>query len=171
MAKFENITITPFLWYDEQAEEAAQFYASIFPDSKVTNVTRNDLGAPGVPGTVMTVSFRLAGQDFIALNGGPQFKFNESVSLMISCDTQDEVDELWRKLTSGGGEESQCGWLKDKYGLSWQVVPRALFEVLGDRDPEKAKRGMQAMLRMKKLDIAELKRARDEEPSASGSRR
>jgi predicted 3-demethylubiquinone-9 3-methyltransferase (glyoxalase superfamily) len=150
--------ITPFLWFDNQAEEAAQHYVSIFPDSKVTDVVRMGGGADGAPGAVTIVNFQLAGQDFIALNGGPPFKFTEAISLFVNCETQAEVDELWAKLTADG-EESQCGWLKDKYGLSWQIIPRALGEMLSDKDAEKANRAMQAMLQMRKIDIAAMRTA------------
>jgi predicted 3-demethylubiquinone-9 3-methyltransferase (glyoxalase superfamily) len=155
--------ITTFLWFDDQAEEAANFYVSLFKNSKITNVSRYPEGSPGPVGKVMTTAFELDGQEFIALNGGPQFPFTEAISLFVNCETQREVDELWEKL-SDGGEKSQCGWLKDKFGLSWQIVPTALGRLLGDKDPEKAKRVMQAMLQMSKIDIAELERAR-EEPS------
>ncbi len=151
--------ITPFLWFDQQAEEAAKFYTSIFNDSKILNVTRlNDV--PGPEGRALTVNFQLNGQDFIALNGGPLFKFNESISFFVSCADQAEVDYFWEKLTDGG-EESQCGWLKDKFGVSWQIVPTALAGLIGDPDPIKAQRATQAMLKMKKIDLAELQRAHD----------
>jgi predicted 3-demethylubiquinone-9 3-methyltransferase (glyoxalase superfamily) len=151
--------ITPFLWFDTQAEEAANFYVSIFPDSEVLSVSHYGDGSPGPAGSVMTVSFRLAGQDVIALNGGPMFRFTEAFSFTIDCASQEEVDRYWEQLTADGGEPGPCGWLKDKYGLSWQVVPRALHELLQDPDPERAKRAMQAMLQMGKLDIAALQRA------------
>jgi predicted 3-demethylubiquinone-9 3-methyltransferase (glyoxalase superfamily) len=144
--------ITPFLWFDDQAEEAMNFYVSIFKNSKVLNV------APGPNGKAFTVSFELDGQEFTALNAGPEFKFTEAISFFVNCEDQQEVDELWEKLTAGG-EESQCGWLKDKYGLSWQIVPTALGRLLGDPDPAKAQRVMQAMLKMRKIDIAGLKQA------------
>src|SRR6266487_6749252 len=150
--------ITPFLWFDTQAEEAAKHYVSIFKNSKIVGVTRYGEAGPGPPGSVMTVAFRLAGQDFIALNGGPHFKFNEAISLSVDCKTQKEVDELWKKL-SEGGEEGQCGWLKDKFGLSWQIVPTALGELMGDPNPEKSKRVIEAMLQMHKIDIEKLKQA------------
>src|SRR5580765_314997 len=153
--------ITPFLWYDTEAEDAALFYISIFKDCRITGITRYGEAGPGPTGSVMTVTFELAGQEFIALNGGPHFKFNESVSFSVDCNTQQEVDEYWAKLTAGGGQESQCGWLKDKYGLSWQVNPRVLGEMLSDPDPAKARRVMQAMLQMKKIDIARLRQAYD----------
>ncbi|MFE7787756.1 VOC family protein [Streptomyces sp. NPDC057460] len=148
--------IKTFLWFDNQAEEAANHYVSIFGgDSKVLGVTHYTEASPGEPGAVMTVEFRLAGQEYIALNGGPQFPFTEAISLSVDCESQAEVDELWAKLTDGG-EESQCGWLRDKYGLSWQIVPRGLSEALSDPDPAKADRAMKAMLGMKKLDIEAL---------------
>lgn len=154
--------ITPFLWFDNQAEEAVSFYASIFKGSEIGNVTRYDADtakASGRPeGSVMTIEFQLEGQDFIALNGGPHFKFTEAISFSVDCRTQEEVDEYWAKL-SAGGEEGPCGWLKDKYGLSWQIVPAVLNEMLQDKDAEKAKRVTRAMLQMKKLDIETLKRA------------
>ncbi len=153
--------ITTFLWFDDRAEEATKFYVSLFKNSKITNVSRYPEGSPGPAGKVMTVAFELDGQQFVALNGGPQFPFTEAISLLINCETQQEVDELWEKL-SAGGEKSQCGWLKDKYGLSWQVVPTALNRMLADKDPEKAQRVMQAMLQMSKIDVAELERARDD---------
>ena len=148
--------ITPFLWFDNQAEEAVNFYVSIFKNSKIGNITRYDqasANASGRPeGSVMTIDFQLEGQDFIALNGGPQFKFSEAISFSVDCKTQQEVDEFWQKL-SAGGEEGPCGWLKDKYGLSWQIVPTVLVEMLNDPNKEKAQRVMKAMLQMKKLDI------------------
>ena len=153
--------ISPFLWFDNQAEEAANFYVSVFENSKVKNVTRYGETGPGPKGSVMTVEFQLDGQDFIALNGGPHFKFTEAISFSVDCETQEEVDHFWEKL-SAGGEKSRCGWLKDKYGLSWQVNPRVLGEMLGDKDPEKAKRVMEAMLKMDKIDIAALKKAYDQ---------
>jgi predicted 3-demethylubiquinone-9 3-methyltransferase (glyoxalase superfamily) len=148
--------ITPFLWFDNQAEEAMHFYTSIFRNSKKGKVTRWGEGAPGPKGEVMSVTFRLAGQEFIGLNGGPIFKFTEAISFFVSCETQKEVDELWKKL-SEGGEKSRCGWLKDKYGVSWQIVPTILGKLLQHKDPEKAKKAMQAMMQMDKLDIAKLK--------------
>jgi predicted 3-demethylubiquinone-9 3-methyltransferase (glyoxalase superfamily) len=158
--------ITPCLWFDNQAAEAAAFYTGIFGNSRILHVTRyGEAGREihGRPaGSVMTVSFELDGQAFTALNGGPIFKFNEAISLMITCETQEEVDHYWAKLSEGGDEKAQqCGWLKDKYGVSWQVVPRALFDLLSGPDHEKSQRATQAMLRMKKLDINELKRAYD----------
>jgi predicted 3-demethylubiquinone-9 3-methyltransferase (glyoxalase superfamily) len=150
--------ITPFLWFDNQAEEAMNFYVSIFKNSKIGTVTRYGDAGPGPKGSVMTASFELDGQPFMTLNGGPLFKFTEAISLFVTCDTQAEVDDLWEKL-SAGGQKSRCGWLKDKYGLSWQIVPSALTRLMRDKDPEKSKRVMQAMLKMDKLDIATLERA------------
>jgi predicted 3-demethylubiquinone-9 3-methyltransferase (glyoxalase superfamily) len=150
--------ITTFLWFDQNAEEAANHYVSIFKNSKILNIARYGDAGPGPKGSVMTIHFELEGQEFIALNGGPHFQFTEAISLLVSCDSQKEVDELWAELVAGG-EESQCGWLKDKYGLSWQVVPRALSEMLTDRDPAKSKRVMEAMLQMKKIDLGRLERA------------
>src|SRR4051812_21742488 len=144
--------ITPFLWYDTQAEEAAKFYTSIFKNSKIGSTT------PGPNGRPMTVTFTLDGQDFIALNGGPMFKFNEAFSLSVDCQSQEEVDELWEKLCDRG-QKSRCGWLKDKYGLSWQIVPRVLITLLQDKDPVKSKRVMQAMMQMDKIDIQKLQDA------------
>jgi predicted 3-demethylubiquinone-9 3-methyltransferase (glyoxalase superfamily) len=143
--------ITPFLWFDNNAEEAIQFYTSIFKDSKVKNVQR--MGE-----TVLTGTFEINGQEFMVLNGGPRFKFTEAISLFVKCENQTEVDEYWNKLVDGG-EPQQCGWLKDKFGLSWQIIPQALGELLGDKDPVKSKRVMDAMLQMKKIDIAKLKAA------------
>jgi len=150
--------ITPFLWFDHQAEEAANFYASIFPNSKVVRVLRYSDAGPGPAGTAMTVDFQLEGQSFVALNGGPHFKFSEAISFVVNCQTQDEVDFYWEKLAAGG-THSECGWLKDKFGLSWQVVPTALIELLSSPDPAKSRRVMQAMLKMKKLDIRMLHEA------------
>ncbi len=156
--------ITTFLWFDDQAEEAAKFYASIFENSRIVGTTRYDdegSRAAGRPkGSVMTVEFELDGQGFTALNGGPHFKFTEAISQVVHCENQKEVDHFWGKL-SAGGQEVQCGWLKDRYGLSWQVVPSVLLEMLQSRDPEKAKRAMAAMLKMKKLDIDALQKAYD----------
>ena len=151
--------ISPFLWFDSNAEEAANFYVAIFKDSKVLKIARYGEAGPGPAGSVMVVNFQIEGQDFIALNGGPLFKFTEAISFVINCQTQEEVDHYWNKLTAGGGQESQCGWLKDRYGLSWQIVPAALGAYITDKDPEKAKRTMQAMMKMKKLDIAALEKA------------
>ncbi len=153
--------ISPFLWFDTQAEEAANFYVSIFRNSKILKIARYGEAGPGPHGGVMTVAFELEGQTFIALNGGPQFRFTEAVSFSVACETQQEVDELWEKL-SAAGEQGPCGWLKDKYGLSWQINPRILGEMLSDPDPVKSKRVMEAMLQMKKIDIAALKKAYDQ---------
>jgi len=150
--------ITPFLWFDDRAEEAVNFYVSIFKDSKVVSVNRYGEGGPGKAGAVMAAEFRIEGQEFVALNGGPLFKFTPAVSFVINCLTQEEVDFFWQKL-SAGGEESMCGWLKDKFGLSWQVVPVVLNKMLGDRDADKAARVMKAMLQMKKIVILDLERA------------
>lgn len=145
-------SITPYLWYKDQAEEAAKFYCSLFADSGIDNVFRQADKA-------LTVNFHLGDQDFIALNGGPDFTFNEAFSIFVTVGSQQEVDELWNKLTANGGEESQCGWLKDRYGLSWQIIPQVLMDRLTDKDPVKAKRSMDAMLEMQKIDIAKLERA------------
>jgi predicted 3-demethylubiquinone-9 3-methyltransferase (glyoxalase superfamily) len=149
--------ITTHLWFAHQAEEAATFYTSVFNNSKILDVSRYGAGAPLPEGTVMTVSFQLEGQQFIALNGGPHQPFNDAISLLVNCESQQEVDELWERL-SDGGEEGPCGWLKDRYGLSWQIIPGVLSQLLTDPDPAKAQRVMQAMLAMKKIDIAELRR-------------
>jgi len=151
--------ITPFLWFDDQAEEAAKFYTSIFKNSKINAVTRYGEAGSSEPGSVLTVEFELDGVSFVALNGGPTFKFTEAISLQIACETQEEVNNFWNKLTADGGAPSQCGWLKDKYGLSWQVVPTALPRLLKQPDAEKANRVMAAMLKMTKIEIAELERA------------
>jgi len=153
--------ITPFLWFDDNAEEAMNFYTSIFPDSMVLDVTRYGEAGPGTPGTMMSGTFRLRGQEFMALNGGPEFTFTEAVSFFVGCETQDEVDELWEKL-SEGGEEQQCGWIKDRYGLSWQIVPTRLGELLSDPDPARSQRVMAAMLKMGKIDVVGLQRAYDQ---------
>jgi len=150
--------ITPFLWFDNQAEEAMHFYASIFKNTKVGDVRRYGEAGPGPEGSVMTASFELEGQQFMVLNGGPEFAFTPAISFFVNCETQAEVDELWEKL-SDGGEQDSCGWLKDKYGLSWQIVPSILGELLSDPDPVKSQRAMQAMLQMKKLDINILQQA------------
>lgn len=156
--------ITPFLWFDEQAEEAARFYASVFDNSKIVSITRYDEAgakASGRPqGTVMTVAFELDGQGFVALNGGPAFTFSPAISFVVNCQTQEEIDRLWSELAEGGPEEAQqCGWLQDKYGVSWQIVPAALGQWLGGEEPAKAQRVMQALLQMKKLDIETLEQA------------
>lgn len=145
--------ITPFLWFDNNAEEAMQFYSTVFKDSKIITTT------PGPDGKIMFGMFELNGQQFYALNGGPMFKFTEAVSFFVSCRNQEEVDELWSKLTANGGQESMCGWLKDKYGLSWQIIPTILGELMGDKDRDKANRVMQAMLKMRKIDIKTLEEA------------
>jgi len=152
--------ISPFLWYNDNAEEAVNFYTSIFRNSKILAVARYGEAGPGPKGSVMTINFQIEGHEFIALNGGPHFKFNEAISFSVDCENQEEVDELWEKL-SQGGQKSQCGWLKDKYGLSWQINPRILGEMLSDKDPEKAKRVMEAMLQMEKIDIKTLRQAYD----------
>lgn len=152
--------ITPFLWFDGKAEEATNFYVSIFKNSKITRVSRFGEGGPAPKGTVMSTSFQLEGQDFIALNGGPQFTFTPAISLFVNCETQAEVDELWQKLSEGGKQE-RCGWLKDKYGLSWQIIPTILGKLLQDPDPVKSKRAMTAMLQMDKIDIQGLQKAHD----------
>jgi predicted 3-demethylubiquinone-9 3-methyltransferase (glyoxalase superfamily) len=154
--------ITPCLWFDTEGEEAAEFYTSIFPNSRIVEVTRYGSAGPRAEGTVMTVSFDLDGQRFIALNGGPDFKFNEAISLEVDCETQDEVDSYWDALITDGGEEGPCGWLKDKYGVSWQIVPTVLTELISDPDQAKAQRVMAAMLQMRKIEIAELEKAADE---------
>jgi predicted 3-demethylubiquinone-9 3-methyltransferase (glyoxalase superfamily) len=158
--------IIPNLWFDTEAEEAADFYTSVFKDSRVVTKTHYTEGAPREAGMVMTVEWELNGQRFVGINGGPQFKFDEAVSFQINCEDQDEVDYYWEKLIEGGGSESQCGWLKDKFGLSWQVVPTGMEEVFADPDPERAERAMKAMLQMRKLDVAELRRAADGVPAS-----
>ena len=161
--------ITPFLWFDNQAEEAANLYVSLFPKSKIHGVTCHGEAGPGEPGSVMTVDFELDGRPFVALNGGPQFQFTEAISFLINCESQDEVDELWEKL-SDGGEKGPCGWLKDRYGVSWQVVPTLLEEYIRDPDPEKSQRVMQAMMQMGKIEIEPLKRAYEGEEHAAPAR-
>ncbi len=153
--------ITPCLWFDTQAEEAARFYTGVFESSRIVDLTRYGEAGPGPEGTVMTVTFELDGVEFTALNGGPQFKFNEAVSFRIRCETQEEVDHFWTSL-SEGGEEGPCGWLKDRYGLSWQIVPTALTDLLTDPDQERSQRAMRAMLGMTKIDIGALRRAADQ---------
>ena len=152
--------ITPCLWFDDQAEDAAKFYTSVFKNSQILDVARYGEGGPGPEGTAMTVSFELDGQEFVALNGGPQFTFDEAISFQVGCQDQDEVDYYWNALTDGG-EESMCGWLKDRFGLSWQIIPTRLPELLGDPDPERAQRATQAMLGMRKIDIAAMEAAAD----------
>jgi predicted 3-demethylubiquinone-9 3-methyltransferase (glyoxalase superfamily) len=159
MAEMQKIT--PNLWFDTESEEAASFYTSIFKNSKVTNVMRFGEAGPRPAGMVMTVTFELEGQQFTAINGGPDFKFNEAISLLVNCETQGEVDQLWDDL-SEGGEKGPCGWLKDKFGVSWQVVPTVLDEMLQDKDPDKASRVMKAMIQMSKIDIEALEKARDQ---------
>jgi predicted 3-demethylubiquinone-9 3-methyltransferase (glyoxalase superfamily) len=151
--------ITPFLWYNDQAEEAAKFYVSVFKQGKIHCVSRRSGKTPGSDDPVMSVTFELEGQQFIALNGGPHFSFTPAISLFVDCKDQAEVDELWKKLTADGGEESRCGWLKDRYGLSWQIIPHALGELLKDKDPAKAGRVMQAMLKMGKIEVKALEEA------------
>lgn len=157
--------LTPCLWFDTEGEEAAKFYTTVFPDSRIVDVARYGEAGPGEVGSVMTVTFELAGHRYVALNGGPNFTFNEAVSFQIDCADQDEVDYYWSAL-SEGGEEGPCGWLKDRFGLSWQVVPAALPTLLSDPDPDKAQRAMRAMLGMRKLNVAELQRAADSTLSA-----
>jgi predicted 3-demethylubiquinone-9 3-methyltransferase (glyoxalase superfamily) len=151
--------ISPFLWFDTQAEEAAKFYVSVFPNSKITTVVRTGEAGPGPKGSVLTVAFQLDGKEFVALNGGPNFKFTEAVSFVIDCKSQEEVDHYWSKLLEGGGKESQCGWLSDRYGLSWQVTPTILLEMINDPDSKKSARVMAAMMKMVKIDIPTLKKA------------
>jgi len=150
--------ITPFLWFDNNAEEAMNFYISIFKNSKIGQVRRYGEAGPGPKGSVMTATFQIEGQDFMALNGGPAFKFSPAISFFVNCETQEEVDQLWEKLFAGG-ETMQCGWLKDKFGVTWQIIPKALGELMGDKDPQKSQRVMQAMMKMVKIDVAALKRA------------
>jgi predicted 3-demethylubiquinone-9 3-methyltransferase (glyoxalase superfamily) len=153
--------ITPFLWFNDQAEEAMHFYVSIFKNSKVGHVTRCGEAGPGPKGAVMSATFQLEGQDFMALNGGPHFSFTPAISMFVNCETQAEVDELWEKLSAGGSKE-RCGWLKDKYGLSWQIIPSALGKLMGDKNPAKAKSVMNAMLQMNRIDIKTLQQAYDQ---------
>ncbi|MFJ6378830.1 VOC family protein [Kitasatospora sp. NPDC092039] len=148
--------ITTFLWFDDQAEEAAAFYTTLFPNSRITGITRYGEAGPGPAGSVMTVGFELAGREYTALNGGPEFRFTEAISLQVECDDQREVDELWARLTADGGQEGPCGWLKDRYGLSWQITPRVLLDLIADEDRDKAGRVMAAMLRMQKIEIQPL---------------
>ena len=153
--------ISTWLWFDTEAEEAAEFYCSLFPDSRVTHVQRYGEAGPRPEGSVMTVSFELEGRPFVGLNGGPQFPFTEAVSLQVACADQDEVDRYWKAFVDGGGQESECGWCKDRFGFSWQIVPTALYELMGDPDPDRAQRATQAMFGMRKLDIAALRAAAD----------
>ena len=161
--------IVPTLWFDRNADEAVAFYVSVFKNSKVRSVTPYTAAGPGPEGTTMVVDFELDGQEFLAINGGPEFKFNEALSLTVHCDGQKEVDEFWNKLLAGGGREIECGWLKDRYGLFWQVVPVQLPKLLQDKDPRKRARVMEAMLRMKKIDVEQLQRAHDEDSFAGMS--
>ena len=154
--------ITPFLWFDSNAEEAINFYTSIFKNSKVISISRYGDAGPGPKGTVMAATFQLEGQQFMALNGGPHFRFTPAISLFVSCETQEEVDELWKKL-SDGGEEQRCGWLQDKFGLSWQIIPSALGHMLNDKDPVRSQRVMEAMLKMDKINIKDLRKAYEQQ--------
>jgi predicted 3-demethylubiquinone-9 3-methyltransferase (glyoxalase superfamily) len=151
--------IVTFLWFDDKAEEAANLYVSLFKDSKIRSIERYGKAGPGPQGSVMTVSFQLQGQEFIALNGGPHFHFTPAISLFVNCETQEEVDELWDKLSASGGRKDRCGWLQDKYGLSWQIIPTALRKLMSDPDPEKSSRVMKAMLQMDKIDVRKLQAA------------
>jgi predicted 3-demethylubiquinone-9 3-methyltransferase (glyoxalase superfamily) len=153
--------ITTFLWFDDNAEEAVNLYTSIFKNSKILDTTRYGDAGPGPKGSVMIIRFQLEGQEFIALNAGPTFHFTEAISLYVDCETQQEVDTLWNKLTANGGQESQCGWLKDKFGLSWQIIPSTLTRMITDKDPVKSQRAMKAMMQMQKIDIAKLQAAYD----------
>jgi predicted 3-demethylubiquinone-9 3-methyltransferase (glyoxalase superfamily) len=157
--------ITTFLTFTDRAGEAVDFYTSVFPDAKVTSETRYSATGPGPEGSIMTATFELAGQEFVALNGGGSFTFAQGISLMVDCEDQAEVDEYWEKLTADGGQPGPCGWLEDKFGISWQIVPRRLTELLSDSDPERAQRAMQAMLQMSKIEVAELERAADGVPA------
>jgi predicted 3-demethylubiquinone-9 3-methyltransferase (glyoxalase superfamily) len=160
--------ITPFLWFDGNAEEAANFYISIFKNSKMGKISRYGDAGPGPKGSAMSVTFQIEGQEFFALNGGPQFKFTPAISFFVNCETQQEVDELWDKL-SAGGRTDRCGWLQDKFGVSWQIIPTVLGQLLGDKDPQRAKRAMQAMLQMTKIDIKKLQQAAGEANSTATS--
>jgi predicted 3-demethylubiquinone-9 3-methyltransferase (glyoxalase superfamily) len=151
--------VTPFLWFDNNAEEAMNFYTTVFQDAEIVETHRYGEGGPAPAGTVMTGTMRIHGQEIMVLNGGPAFRFNESFSLFVSCEDQAEVDYFWDRLTADGGEESMCGWLKDRFGLSWQIIPKQLGEMLGDPDPERAGRAMEAMLQMRKIDIGRLRAA------------
>jgi predicted 3-demethylubiquinone-9 3-methyltransferase (glyoxalase superfamily) len=162
--------ITTYLWFNNNAEEAMNFYVSIFKDSRILELVRYGDAGPGPKGTVMAGTFQLEGQEFMALNGGPHFKFTEAISLLVNCETQEEVDTLWKKLTAGGGSPSQCGWLKDKFGLSWQIIPTALMKMLSDKDAEKSKRVMEAMLKMTRIDIDTLTQAYEGKVAGSRSR-
>ena len=160
--------ITPFLWFDGNAEEAVNFYLSIFKNSKMGKISRYGDAGPGPKGSVMSVTFQIEGQEFFALNGGPQFKFTPAISFFVNCETQQEVDDLWEKL-SAGGRTDRCGWLQDKFGLSWQIIPTVLGQLLGDKDPQRAKRAMQAMLQMTKIDIEKLQQAAGEANSTASA--
>ena len=160
--------IYPCIWFDNQGQEAAEFYTSIFKNSKINAISYYGENMPSPAGTVMTVDFELNGRRFLALNGGPTFKPNEAISLVVGCDTQEEIDELWSKLTANGGQEVQCGWLKDKYGVSWQITPAIIDEWLNDKDQARTNRVMQALMKMVKLDIATLKAAYDGKTAAAG---
>lgn len=151
--------IIPFLWFNDNAEEAVNFYVSVFKNAQIETVSRYGEAGPGPAGTVLVVNFQLEGQKFMALNGGPEFSFTPAISLLVDCETQEEVDALWARLAGDGGQENECGWLTDKFGLSWQIIPRALSELMSDPDPERSSRVMQAMLQMKKIDIEALRRA------------
>ena len=164
-------TITTYLWFNDNAEEAMNFYTSIFKNSKILDVARYGEAGPGPEGTVMAGTFQLEGQQFMALNGGPRFKFTEAISLFVSCETQEEIDDLWKKLTADGGAPSQRGWLKDKFGLSWQITPSVLLTMLSDKDAAKSKRVMEAMLQMSKIDIKKLKEAYEEPVAATHGHR
>ncbi len=153
--------ITPFLWFDAQAEDAVKFYLSVFKDSKITAITHYGDAGPGPKGTVMTVAFEIEGQEFVALNGGPNFKFTEAISFVVNCETQEEIDRYWEELVVDGGKHIECGWLKDKYGLAWQVVPTVLWDLMQGPDEARVQRVMHAMMQMRKLDIAALQRASD----------
>ena len=163
--------ITTYLWFDNNAEEAMNFYTSIFKNSKLLDVARYGEAGPGPKGTIMAGTFQLEGQQFMALNGGPRFKFTEAISLFVNCETQEEIDDLWKKLTADGGEPSRCGWLKDKFGLSWQITPSVLLKMLSDKDPAKSKRVMEAMLQMSKIDIKKLNEAYGEPVAATHGHR
>lgn len=164
MENYTSQKITPFLWFDKEAEDAMKLYTSIFPGAEVKDESRYPDGAPGgMSGKMMTCTFALFGLEFIALNAGPMFKFNESVSFFVSCEDQEEVDRYWNALTADGGQESQCGWLKDKFGLSWQIVPKQLGILMGDKDREKASRVMQAMMKMTKIDVTKIEEAYNNE--------
>jgi len=163
--------ITPFLWFDDKAEEAAKFYTSVFKNSKLGAISRYGDAGPGPKGSVMTASFSIEGMEFTALNGGPHFKFNESVSFVVHCKTQQEVDEYWSKLLADGGQESQCGWLKDKFGMSWQITPDRLVELITNKDAAKSQRAMQAMMQMTKIDIAKIEQAANQRKKLQASKK